>query len=91
MTPPKQANVDYSLGQIDTKLAIISQTLSEDRLSDAQFRTWVREKIEVLEKRAHVDDGRSQTWKVVLAMLQVGLGLIGGIAGVLLERLWHKP
>lgn len=49
MNPPRRAgetNVDYALGQIDTKLGSITQTLGEDRLSDAQFRTWVREQTE---------------------------------------------
>lgn len=49
MNPPRRAgetNSDYALGQIDAKLGTITQTLSEDRLSDAQFRTWVREQTE---------------------------------------------
>lgn len=95
MTPrrtPEPPNVDYALGQIDSKLAMITQTLSEDRLSDAQFRTWVRDKIEKLEGQAHSNDGKAQTWKSVWAMVQLAIGAVGGIAAALVERWMHgKP
>lgn len=82
-------NIDYALGQIDSQLRVIAQTLSEDRLSDAQFRTWVREKIEKLERQAHLNEGKAQTWRSVWAFIQFGIGLIGGSVVVLIERMIH--
>ena len=89
MNPPRSGgptNIDYSLGQIDTKLTVITQTLQEDRLSDAQFRTWVREKIEHLDKRANQAEGQAQTWRTVWGFIQFALGLVGGTIAVLIER-----
>lgn len=85
-------NIDYALGQIDTKLAVISQTLGEDRLSDAQFRTWVRERIEKLEKDANNAAGAAQAWRALWGFIQFAIGLVGGSVVVLIERWFHsKP
>lgn len=92
MNPPRSGgptNIDYSLGQIDTKLTVITQTLQEDRLSDAQFRTWVREKIEHLEKQANMAEGQARTWRTVWGFVQFALGLVGGSIAVLVERWLH--
>jgi hypothetical protein len=83
-------SIDYALGQIDTKLTIISTTLSEDRLSDAQFRTWVREKIEKLEKDANTAEGNAQAWRALWGFIQFAIGLVGGSVVVLIERWFHS-
>lgn len=83
-------NIDYSLGQIDTKLQVIAQTLSEDRLSDAQFRTWVRDKIEKLEAQSNSAAGQAQTWRSVWGFVQLAIGAVGGILAASFERWLHK-
>lgn len=40
------SGLQYALGQIDNQLVVMQQTLSEDRLSSAQYRTHVREVLE---------------------------------------------
>lgn len=93
MTPQRtggSSNIDYSLGQIDTKLQVIQQTLQEDRLSDAHFRTWVREKIEHLEKQANTAEGKAQTWRSVWGFVQLAIGAIGGVLASLFERWLHS-
>lgn len=86
--PP--TNIDYALGQIDTKLQVIAQTLGEDRLSDAQFRTWVRDKIERLEGQANTAEGTAQAWRALWGFVQFAIGLVGGSVVVLIERWFHK-
>lgn len=83
-------NIDYALGQIDTKLQVITQTLQEDRLSDAHFRTWVREKIEKLEGQANTAEGKAQTWRSVWGFIQLAIGAIGGVLAATVERWLHK-
>lgn len=82
-------SIDYALGQIDTKLQVITQTLQEDRLSDAHFRTWVREKIEKLETQANRAEGKAQAWRTVWGFIQFAIGLVGGSVAILIERVIH--
>lgn len=82
-------SIDYSLGQIDTKLAVISQTLAEDRMSDAQFRTWVRERIEKLEKQDVEATGRAKAYGTIWGFVQLAIGAVGGIVAAYVERWLH--
>ncbi len=43
--PREPRNVDYALGRIEAQLAMITQTLSEDRMAAAQYRTDVRRQL----------------------------------------------
>lgn len=53
---PNDADLAYMMGQITTQLALVQQTLSEDRLSSAQYRTEVRAVLNGLTDRlTHVE------------------------------------
>lgn len=92
--PKVGGTIDYALGQIDTKLATITQTLAEDRLSDAQFRTWVRDQMEKMDGRIdHLESaedrvkGRNEAYGFVAKAMQFVAGAFGGALAIVLERL----
>lgn len=86
-------SLDYSLGQIDSKLGSIEKTLAEDRMSDAQFRTWIRGRVDSIEQRLSeleatekVNAGKRSVYHKVWITIQFFLGLVGGSLAVILER-----
>jgi hypothetical protein len=45
MVDREPRNVDYALGRIEAQLGTITQTLSEDRMASASYRTEVRKQL----------------------------------------------
>lgn len=51
-----EKSTEYMLGRIESALDIIKQTLSEDRLSSAQYRTEIRKQLgEGTERMQHIE------------------------------------
>lgn len=53
MPADSQKNVDYAFGRIESILDVIKQTLSEDRLASAQYRTEVRKELREQREQMH--------------------------------------
>ncbi len=70
MADREPRNVDYALGRIEAQLDTIMQTLSQDRLASASYRTDIRKQLANTDEKLGKVSGDMKTAKEDIAVMK---------------------